>query len=57
MFPKDKYPDGYPDEDEMAWPDVWIRFNEEYPRYAKEHPSRLECPSQSTVRRAMGRAE
>jgi hypothetical protein len=30
------FPDGYPDEDEMAWPDVWNRFCDEYPHYAEE---------------------
>jgi hypothetical protein len=50
------FPEGrYPDENEMAWTDVWIKFGEEYSRYVKEHPSNLNCPSQSTVRRAMGR--
>jgi hypothetical protein len=40
IFPKEgKYRDRYPDEDEMAWQDVWIMFSEEYSRYAKEHPS------------------
>ena len=52
------FPEGrYPDENEMAWADVWIKFSEEYARYAKEHPSNLKCPSPSTVRRVMGRAE
>jgi hypothetical protein len=51
------FPKGYPDEDEMAWPDVWNAFCQEYPRYADKHPSKLKCPSQSTVRRVMGRAE
>jgi hypothetical protein len=57
IFQEGKYHGSYPDEDEMAWPDVWIIFCEEYPRYAKECPSKFECPSQSTVRRVMGRAE
>jgi hypothetical protein len=57
IFPEGKYRDRYPDEDEMTWPDVWITFCEEYARYAKEYPSKYECPSRSTVRRAMGRAE
>jgi hypothetical protein len=57
IFPKDKYPDGYPDEDEMAWQDVWNMFCKEYSCYAKENPSRYGRPSQSTVKRVMGRAE
>jgi hypothetical protein len=57
IFPEGKYHGRYPDEDEMAWPDVWDKFCKEYSRYAKECPSKLECPSQSTVRRVMGRAE
>ena len=52
-----KYRDRYPDEDEMAWPDVWIRFSDEYQRYVKDHPSKYECPSPTTVKRVIGRAE
>jgi hypothetical protein len=52
------FPEGrYPDEDEMAWPDVWIMFCEEHARYAKENPSEYKCPSPSTVRRVLGRGE
>ena len=51
------YRDRYPDENEMTWLDVWDMFCEEYSRYAKERQSKYKCPSQSTVRRAMGRAE
>jgi hypothetical protein len=52
------FPEGrYPDENEMAWADVWIKFKEEYPRYAKEYSSKYGCPSPSTVKRVMGRAE
>ena len=61
IFPEEpkegKYCDRYPDEDEMAWPDVWDLFCAEYLRYAKDHPSKYKCPSQTTVRRVMGRAE
>jgi hypothetical protein len=57
IFPEDKYRGRYPDEDEMAWPDVWDMFYQEHSRYAKECPSKLKCPSPSTVRRVMGRAE
>jgi hypothetical protein len=58
-FPEEgkKYRDRYPDEDEMAWQDVWIKFTAEYPRYAAKHPSKYACPSPMTVRRVMGRAE
>jgi hypothetical protein len=54
---KSKYRDRYPDEDEMAWQDVWDEFDKEYPHYAEDHPSRYGRPSPSTVRRVMGRAE
>jgi hypothetical protein len=58
IFPNEgKYRDRYPDEDEMTWPDVWLKLCEEYERYAKEYPSKYRCPSQSTVKRVMGRAE
>jgi hypothetical protein len=58
IFPENtKYRDRYPDENEMQWLDVWDMFCKEYSRYAKERHSKYKCPSQSTVRRAMGRAE